>query len=197
MTHVFGTNQGRYYPPCVTVANAVPPDEVDAILALGNSLPKITATIAAPQGDTLAVHYRGSQLSWIHPSSDSQFLFNRLEQVALKANEEHFGFDLTGLTEPVQFTEYEAPSAGYGWHIDLIAAPNQLQRKLSVTVQLTEGDEYRGGNVEFAEHNGIVTGGRARGSMVLFPSFQHHRVEPIVQGTRRSLVAWIGGPNFR
>lgn len=197
MTFAFGPAQGRYYPPFVAIEDAVPSAEVDAILGFGAALGKGAATISTDDGDRLALGYRGSRISWIHPAANSALVFERIEAVAQRANAEHFGFDLTGLTEPLQFTEYEAPSPGYGWHIDLIDAPRSLQRKLSITIQLSDGTDYVGGNLEFALYNDLVAGSRTRGAMLLFPSFQHHRVQPITRGVRRSLVAWIGGPSFR
>ena len=32
---------------------------------------------------------------------------------------------------------------------------------------------------------------------VVFPAFEHHRVTPMISGTRNSLVCWVGGPPFR
>jgi Uncharacterized iron-regulated protein len=38
---------------------------------------------------------------------------------------------------------------------------------------------------------------RERGKLILFPSYQLHRVTPVTRGKRSALVAWIGGPPFR
>ncbi len=36
-----------------------------------------------------------------------------------------------------------------------------------------------------------------KGRMIFFPSFLIHRVAPVTQGIRRSLVIWVTGPKFR
>jgi PKHD-type hydroxylase len=38
---------------------------------------------------------------------------------------------------------------------------------------------------------------RPRGSIIVFPSFIHHLVTPVTEGTRYSLVIWNLGKMFR
>ena len=38
---------------------------------------------------------------------------------------------------------------------------------------------------------------RTRGAVIAFPSFFLHRVTPIISGTRKALVVWATGPEFR
>ena len=70
-----------------------------------------------------------------------------------------------------------------------------FDRKLSVTVQLSDGDEYEGGDVEFDE---VKTNAdfRSKGTVLIFPSYLRHRIHPITSGTRRALVAWFFGPSW-
>ena len=49
-------------------------------------------------------------------------------------------------------------------------------------------DEKTGENYDF-EVEEILP----RGSIIVFPSFLYHRVKPVKQGTRYSLVAWSNG----
>ena len=37
----------------------------------------------------------------------------------------------------------------------------------------------------------------ARGTIIAFPSYVLHRVTPTESGVRKSLVIWVGGPEFR
>ena len=56
--------------------------------------------------------------------------------------------------------------------------------------------------MEFAE---IDTKGKIKtycvepkvGTVIIFPSYTHHRVSPVTKGTRYSVVAWYGGPPFK
>ena len=77
-------------------------------------------------------------------------------------------------------------------------------RKLSMTVSLTDPDEYEGGDLEFYFRNTdkgsqprICEEIRKKGSVIIFPSFVWHRVKPVTKGIRHSLVCWNLGYSFR
>lgn len=96
----------------------------------------------------------------------------------------------------------EAAQRAMMWHRDPNAAGKI--RKLSVTVNLSDSDDYTGGNLRFdcgphAEEKRFVTCEeiRPRGSIIVFPSHFFHQVTPITHGTRRSLVMWSLGPPFK
>ena len=75
-------------------------------------------------------------------------------------------------------------------------------RKLSMTVNLTNPDNYAGGNLKFdlGPHAGkkrfkVCEEIRPQGSIIIFPSFLYHCVTPVTRGTRYSLVLWsLGRP---
>ena len=77
-------------------------------------------------------------------------------------------------------------------------------RKISMTINLTEPDDYKGGDLkfDFGPHAGRARFKtckeiRPRGSIIVFPSFIHHQVTPVTEGTRYSLVMWSLGKPFR
>src|SRR5262249_59421735 len=112
-------------------------------------------------------------------------------------NAQHFQFDLTGFAEGLQLTRYDAADKGeYEWHQDC-GAPEGVARKLSLTLQLTDPGKYEGGGLELQYGSQPVEIPKRRGYIAIFPSYQLHRVTPVVQGTRNSLVGWISGPQFR
>ena len=75
-------------------------------------------------------------------------------------------------------------------------------RKLSMTVNLTNPNNYAGGNLKFdlGAHAGkkrfkVCEEIRPQGSVIIFPSFTYHCVTPVTRGTRYSLVLWsLGRP---
>jgi PKHD-type hydroxylase len=77
------------------------------------------------------------------------------------------------------------------------------QRKLSVTVSLSDPKEYEGGNLKFdlgphrSDRYHTCEEIRPRGSIIVFPSHIQHQVTPVTRGTRYSLVAWNLGKPFR
>ena len=74
---------------------------------------------------------------------------------------------------------------------------SRRDRKLSVTVQLSDPSEYEGGGFEFLECPNPDESSRKKGTVLVFPSYLKHRVLPVTKGTRKSLVAWFEGPRWK
>ncbi len=76
-------------------------------------------------------------------------------------------------------------------------------RKLSVTINLTDPNEYEGGNLMFdtgphdKDRFRECVEGRPQGSMIIFPSSVYHCVTPVKSGKRTSLVNWRLGRPFK
>ena len=112
-----------------------------------------------------------------------------------------FNFELTNIYD-MQYTVYPAEDNGYyNWHVDSwygINGSNE-DRKLSLSIQLSESDEYEGGEFE-TESSFIPIPSheiKNRGTAIMFPSYIRHRVLPVTKGVRKSLVVWIEGPNWK
>ena len=80
------------------------------------------------------------------------------------------------------------------------------QRKLSVTLSLSDDKDYKGGELEFDFRNHdpdkkanthILKEIKSKGSLVVFPSDVWHRVKPVKSGIRHSLVIWNLGWPFK
>jgi PKHD-type hydroxylase len=59
---------------------------------------------------------------------------------------------------------------------------------------LSDAQEYEGGDFESFDN---PVGVRTKGTLIVFPSFVHHRVTPVTKGYRQSLAAMLVGPKFR
>ena len=77
-------------------------------------------------------------------------------------------------------------------------------RKISMTLNLTEPTDYKGGNLKFdfgphtnrhRFHECVEI--RPQGSIIVFPSYTYHQVTPVTKGTRYSLVLWSLGQPFK
>ena len=90
---------------------------------------------------------RLSKISWLYSSDNLEWVFRRITDVVLNLNSKYFDFDIFGLNEGLQFTNYKAPSDKYEKHID--RSLNILVRKLSLSIQLTDPNEYKGGEFLF------------------------------------------------
>lgn len=141
---------------------------------------------------------RSSSIKWIPQNMKWNWLYSKLMDMAIEANQNLWDFDLHSAPEQIQYTEYYASEGGhYTWHQDI--GPGMLSlRKVSITVQLSSPDEYEGGDLDIWQGgNGHLTAPRGAGTVVIFPSYMMHRVSPVTTGTRRSFVLWLGGEHYR
>ena len=88
---------------------------------------------------------RQSEICWLYSSNDMDWLFRRVTEIVINLNERFFEFDIFGLNEGFQFTNYKSPSGKYGKHTD--RALDSVIRKLSLSIQLTNPKEYDGGEL--------------------------------------------------
>ena len=147
------------------------------------------------------VEARSSRVRWIPQNEQWQWLYRKLMDMAIEANNVLWNFDLISVDEEIQYTEYLASENGhYGWHQDF-GPDNMCLRKVSLTVQLSDPSEYEGGDLEISKGGLSEDSGykmhRGKGTVVIFPSYMMHRVTPITRGTRRSFVLWVGGSHYK
>ena len=138
---------------------------------------------------------RKTTIMGIDNNEANAWLYNRLAEFALRCNNEHYYFDLQGFYEPLQLMRYGSEDH-FDWHLDFGPGAHS-ERKLSITVQLSDEDAYEGGDLEFMVNKEYVKAPREQGTVIVFPSFIMHRVTPVTKGTRESIVGWIAGPPFR
>ena len=168
--------------------------ECETIVALGESMGLQESTLVGQPNDS---KIRESKVAWLFPNQTTRWIFDRLSSAALNLNNQFFKFDLYGMVEGIQFTKYESPSGHYGAHIDKVI--NDIPRKLSLTVQLSDLEEYEGGglNLFYGSNFDPTVLPKEQGKLVAFPSYVLHQVAPVTKGTRYSLVCWVTGKPFR
>ena len=138
---------------------------------------------------------RSSRVCWLYPNDNLQFAYRKITDVVLMLNKKFFQFDIFGLNEGLQFTNYKAPSGKYGKHVD--RGYEFIIRKLSLSIQLTDPSEYEGGELILYEGDTGKEMKKEQGTLVLFPSWILHEVKPVTKGERNSLVAWVTGNQFK
>lgn len=161
------------------------------------------------------------QLKDIKKIRDSNVIFlndkwirNEIVPFISKANmDSGWNFDID-YSEDMQFTVYKKDQF-YDWHQDAWDRPytnhknknfNGKMRKLSCSVVLSDSKNYKGGELLFEEQKRtfnkkpkIITCKeiKEQGSMAVFPSYIWHKVKPVTQGIRYSLVIWFLGKPFK
>lgn len=94
-------------------------------------------------------------------------------------------------------SEDSSEAGFYDWHMDIEETKFfQTERKISMTIQLSDSDEYEGCDLEFGHVEPDIDQ-RERGTVIAFPSYFHHNVTPCTKGVRKCLVAWANGPLWR
>lgn len=171
-------------------------------------------------------YIRQSDVKWMEHHVIPQEIQNKISDGINQANTEGNWMFQWDHIENHQYTIYrhrpEAKVTGdfYTWHTDSGDRPQSQggrYRKLSSTIQLSGPDEYEGGNFQWIEPIHLFdklksTGtqsidvdpyiktapfsAKERGTLIVFPSFVHHQVQPVTRGTRVSLVSWYHGQPY-
>jgi len=136
--------------------------------------------------------------------TDRQNLMNELVWGFIRqANKEFFNYKLDYF-QAIQFARYR-DGGHYDWHQDSSSQDLSKEcRKLSLTMSLTDHNEYEGGLLQFYHGDKPYTDKdhdverdiRSVGSVIVFDSRDWHRVTPVTRGVRYSIVCWTVGPNF-
>lgn len=221
---IYGANN------CMLMTNAIPLNKIDSIKEymkrFMNAEEGVTASAEPPSEGGTKSDARSCQVAWIQP--DTKFtgeFIGAVSNIIISMNRDWYGFD-THVPEPIQYTMYKYDENNkikdhYDWHMDswYSTRPQPLERKLSMSIQLSHGDEYTGCDLIFPDSERItdpsmqyggnlfngqpVTKGewdaiaKQKGTAVFFPSSFYHRVTPIESGERYALVNWLQGPKWR
>lgn len=140
---------------------------------------------------------RKSNVHFIDSSiEDNKWIFRKITDCILNLNHNFFRFDIEKI-ETLQFTEYCSSYKGfYQRHVDT-AHHSVGFRKLSFSIQLTDDNDYEGGDVLFHNNAEPDVARRNQGSLSMFPSYLMHEVTPVTKGRRYAIVGWVWGPRFR
>lgn len=193
------------WPNFVVHPGAFDDAECDALVRLGDEAALVNGSEdAGIEGLGGVTDLRRTTVAWIPKGEASSWAFERIEGIARSANA-NWGLAIDAIEEDLQYTLYDVAGSHYTWHHDGLERGLE-DRKVSVVVQLSDPDSYRGADLEFlevatdyddddlAQYRSAV---RGRGTAVSFCAFEYHRVTPLVAGIRRSVVAWVSGPPLR
>lgn len=161
-------------------------EECSEIIRIGNATNVGKSTVF----NAIETNHRVSENGWIN-LKDHRWIGEKLSTIAFAANK-HYGFDVDSLNHYVQFTRYTVGSH-YSWHYDM--GPHELsRRKISLVTMLSDPKEYGGGELEFMSNSSVNRD--RQGSVIVFPSYEVHRVRPVESGERYTLVSWLEGSPF-
>jgi PKHD-type hydroxylase len=170
------------------------PEFLDYVESIFKELPDQDGLVGNDRGEDNST-VRRSTVKITYDSNISNHLWTSVAEV----NAQFYGYDIWN-NAILQYTEYHGSNKGhYDWHEDdgfASCLDKKSVRKMSLSLQLSNPEEYEGGNFE-ASGIDITQDIKKRGTLIIFPSWVPHRVTPVTKGTRKTLVAWFSGPSWR
>lgn len=172
-------------------------EECKKIIELSNTQYSNKAGVGSDTNNTVALEIRNVNRYEINYNKENSWIFDKIAAAVATANSEYYKYDLLGILHGIELLHYNGEEeCHYNWHTD--TGPGRSStRKISVSVQLSNENDYEGGNLEV--NTGILTSGcKEQGSISMFPSYALHRVSPVTKGDRWVLVIWVhGSSRFR
>lgn len=116
-----------------------------------------------------------------------------LTSIGLQVNHQFWQYNITHSNQS-EFLMYDVHGK-YETHVDTFHARSDETRKLTVLAFLNE--DFEGGKFYIQNSHEKYYPPQSKGTVLVFPSFMPHGVEPVTKGIRYSIVTWMVGPYFK
>jgi len=195
--------------------NFLSPEECDAIIKLGNSIPtqedkKLKTPDWIDRTGTEGEHssHRHRNRSYIFADNDNtemKKIWRKVETFIHATNEKIWKFNIDRMFDRAEYCPYKVGDF-FAKHVD-DAGGDWVNHKFPVfgcSIILNDRDEWEGGDLAFPPAEYVIgrdgqvtkhmyegyTTDQQQGSLYLYPTAFWHEVTPITKGTRRSIVFW-------
>ena len=116
-----------------------------------------------------------------------------LTATGLNANNYWWKYDITHANQ-TELLIYK-PDGHYNSHVDTFHQHSNETRKLTALAFLN--DNFEGGKFFLNATGNLYYPPQEKGTVLVFPSYMVHGVEPVTKGVRYSCVSWLVGPYFK
>jgi hypothetical protein len=116
-----------------------------------------------------------------------------LTSIGLQVNHQVWQYHITHSNQS-EFLMYDIKGK-YETHTDTFHARSNETRKLTVLAFLN--DDFEGGKFYIQNSHERMYPQQTPGTVLVFPSFMPHGVEPVTKGIRYSIVTWMVGEYFK
>jgi hypothetical protein len=116
-----------------------------------------------------------------------------LTAIGLQVNHQFWQYHVTHSNQS-EFLMYDV-NGKYETHVDTFHQKSNETRKLTVLAFLN--DDFEGGKFYIQNSHQRLYPQQTPGTVLVFPSFMPHGVEPVTKGIRYSIVTWMVGPYFK
>ena len=134
--------------------------------------------------DKVDYNIRDSRIAWIHPNTETQWLFSRAVLVFKSS------LPFSSL-QSMQYTVYDSKGSHYDWHRDIGSGDEIMKARINVAVlQLSDPGDYKGGVLQIKHEDQVIDVMKMRGMTTTFPIQLEHKVTPVTSGVRKTLIMW-------
>jgi hypothetical protein len=116
-----------------------------------------------------------------------------LTAIGLQVNHQVWQYNITHSNQS-EFLMYDV-NGKYETHVDTFHQRSNETRKLTVLAFLN--DDFEGGKFYIQNSHERLYPQQTPGTVLVFPSFMPHGVEPVTKGIRYSIVTWMVGEYFK
>jgi hypothetical protein len=116
-----------------------------------------------------------------------------LTAIGLRVNHQIWQYNITHSNQS-EFLMYDIHGK-YETHVDTFHQRSNETRKLTVLAFLN--DDFEGGRFYIQNSHERLYPQQTPGTVIIFPSFMPHGVEPVTKGIRYSIVTWMVGEYFK
>ena len=172
----------------VTIPDLLSPEKIEAVVATLRQGRYVDGRLSA--GDDAN---RGKNNLELAPDNDRYTALNDVVMTALVTHPTYLRTALPARIGAPIYARYR-PGMEYAGHIDdpIMGAPSGRYRAdLSISIFLSEPDDYRGGELSIDTPTGKQSYKLPAGSALIYPSTYYHAVEPVVGGERLVAITWV------
>lgn len=192
MTRWPGNETGPHL-DCMISDNPIRQNACEQIIEVCREFDTALPTIV---GEEYYPAHRKAVMRKIGLTETSAPLLGFLVDLARDVNEKAFQFELSSISRSPQYVEYVPENGHFDWHNDYSHALDPAPRKITMIIQLSAPEAYKGGELQLFG-NTMVTMPKELGTVIAFPSIFYHRVRPVTHGKRSALVCWVGGERLK
>ena len=159
-------------------------EELQQVIDYGDALSLSDGKV---KDDKIDYNIRDSRIAWIHPNTDTHWLFSR----AILVFKSSLPFFST--LQSMQYTVYHGEdNSHYTWHRDIGTGDKIMKARVTVgIVQLSHPSEYKGGVLQIKLEDGEgIDVMKNKGMTTTFPINLLHKVSPVTSGIRKTLIMW-------
>lgn len=185
------TNQTKNFDLCYLAKNAVSDKFCDLIIQeyAKPETNKLPPEIGGIPGN-VDLNIRNVQRVELEPFNG---IGATLTAIGLDVNNKFWQYNITHSNQ-AEFLMYDV-NGKYESHVDTFHCHSNETRKLTVLAFLN--DDFEGGKFFIQQSSEKFYPYQSKGTVLIFPSFMMHGVEPVTKGIRYSVVTWMAGPYFK